>query len=84
MCLEKGITLVQVLPAKVGVRTTPVVRLSPLDLSLSAQMRVRRRYGSRAYTEESKEFRCEMPGTNDAASLVALVEELCDGTSPSS
>ena len=84
VCLEKGITLVQVLPAKVGVRTTPVVRLSPLDLSLSAQMRVRRRYGSRAYTEESKEFRCEMPGTNDAASLVALVEELCDGTSPSS
>ncbi len=84
VCLEREITIVQVLPAKVGVRSQPVVRLSPLDLNLSTQMRVRRRFGSRAYSEETKEFRCEMPGTNDAASLVALINELYADTGPSS
>jgi transcription-repair coupling factor (superfamily II helicase) len=84
VCLARGVTHVQVLPAKVGVRTQPVVRLSPLDLSLSVQMRVRRRFGSRAYSEETKEFRCEMPGANDTSALVALVEELFADSSPSS
>ena len=84
VCLTREITSVQVLPAKVGVRSQPVVRLSPLDLNLSTQMRVRRRFGSRAYSEETKEFRCEMPGTNDAASLVALINELYADTGPSS
>ncbi|MDH2904556.1 MAG: transcription-repair coupling factor [Actinomycetota bacterium] len=81
-CLARGITNVQVLPAKVGVRSQPVVRLSPLDLSLSTQMRVRRRFGSRAYSEETKEFRCEMPGVNDAALLANLIDELYADTAP--
>ncbi|NNN10005.1 MAG: transcription-repair coupling factor [Acidimicrobiaceae bacterium] len=84
VCLVREITNVQVLPAKVGVRSQPVVRLNPLDLSVSAQMRVRRRFGSRAYSEETKEFRCEMPETNDAASLVALINELYADTGTSS
>ena len=83
-CLAHGITTLQVLPAKVGVRSQPVVRLSPLDLSLSTQMRVRRQYGSRAYSEEVKEFRCEMPAATSAAALVALVDELFAETKPSS
>ena len=83
-CLAHGITTLQVLPAKVGVRSQPVVRLSPLDLSLSTQMRVRRQYGSRAYSEEAKEFRCEMPAATSAAALVALVDELFAETKPSS
>ena len=81
-CLDQGINLLQVLPAKVGVRSQPVVRLSPLDLSLSTQMRVRRRFGSRAYSEETKEFRCEMPGVNDAALLANLIDELYADTAP--
>ena len=83
-CLARGVTLVQVLPVKVGVRSRAVVRLSPLDLSLSAQMRVRRRYGSRAYSEETKEFRAEVPAGSDAAALVALLAELLDDTDPTS
>ncbi len=83
-CLEHGVTHLQVLPAKVGVRGQPVVRLSPLDLSLSTQMRVRRRFGSRAYSEETKEFRCELPGGTSASALVALVNELFADVSPSS
>jgi len=83
-CLAHGVTTLQVLPVKVGVRSRPVVRLGPLDLSLSAQMRVRRRYGSRAYNEESKEFRGEVPSAASATALVALVEELFAETGPSS
>ena len=79
-CVARGITTVQVLAAKVGVRSQPVVRVSPLELSLSAQMRVRRRFGSRAYSEETKEFRCEIPGRHDAASLSALIAGLVADT----
>jgi transcription-repair coupling factor (superfamily II helicase) len=82
-CLAHGVSTLQVLAAKVGVRSQPVVRLSPLELSLSTQMRVRRRYGSRAYNDETKEFRCEIPGVTTPA-LVALVEELFADTTTSS
>ena len=60
LCLELGVTSLSVLPAKVGVRSKPVVKLSPLDLSLSQQMRARRAYGSRAYSDDTKEFRTEL------------------------
>jgi transcription-repair coupling factor (superfamily II helicase) len=58
-CLELGITSVSVLAAKVGVRSKPVIKIGPLDLTLSQQMRLRRRHGSRAYTEVTKELRIE-------------------------
>ena len=75
-CLAAGITTLSVAPAKVGVRSRPQVRLSPLSLSLSAQMRVRRRFGSRAYAEESREFRWDLEGPSDARALVELLDEL--------
>ena len=75
-CLAAGITTLSVAPAKVGVRSRPQVRLGPLSLSLSAQMRVRRRFGSRAYAEESREFRCDLEGPSDARALVELLDEL--------
>ena len=59
-CLEHGVTHVAVLPARVGVRSTPVVRVGPLDLSLSNQMRVRRTLGSRAYDDVTKELRLDV------------------------
>ena len=73
-CLEVGVRSVTVLPAKVGVRSAPVVRVSPLDLALSAQVRVRRRHGSRAYDESSKELRVEL--ARDATTPRALLELL--------
>jgi len=82
-CLAHGVTHLQVLPAKVGLRSRPVVRLGPLDLSVSTQMRVRRRYGSRAYNEETKEFRSELPGATDSAGLVELMNDLFTDTNPS-
>ncbi len=76
VCLEAGVTSVTVLAAKVGVRSKPVVKMSPVELSLSQQMRARRAYGSRAYTEDTKEFRIEV--TADAATPKALCVLLRD------
>ncbi|MHB1250504.1 MAG: transcription-repair coupling factor [Acidimicrobiales bacterium] len=70
LCLELGVTSLTVLPAKVGVRSKPVVKMNPLELSLSQQMRARRTYGSRAYFEDSKEFRTEV--NEDQATPKAL------------
>ncbi len=73
-CIEHGVRSVVVLPARVGIRTKPVVRVAPLELSLSQQMRLRRTYGSRAYDEGTKELRVEV--SNDAATPHALLEML--------
>ena len=73
-CLDAGVRSVAVLPVKVGVRSKPVVRMTPLELSLSQQLRLRRRHGSRAYDETSKELRLEV--ALDAASPAALLAML--------
>lgn len=75
-CLAAGVSSVAVLPVKVGVRSKPVVRMTPLELSLSQQLRLRRRHGSRAYDETTKELRLEV-GLDAAspAALLALLRE---------
>jgi len=73
-CLEHGVRSVVVLPARVGIRTKPVVKIGPLELSLSQQMRLRRTLGSRAYDEGTKELRVEV--TNEGATPHALLEML--------
>jgi transcription-repair coupling factor (superfamily II helicase) len=77
LSLELGVTSLAVLPAKVGVRSKPVVRMGPLELMLSQQMRLRRKYGSHAYDEATKEFRIEV-GLEDASprALLGLLREL--------
>lgn len=77
LCLAHHITSVVVLPAKVGVRSKPVVRISPLTPSLPQQLRIRRTYGSGAYQEETKEFRAER-STSDVtpAALASLIADL--------
>ena len=82
VCLAADIGHLQVLGTQVGVRSRPVVRLGPIDLSLSAQMRVRRRFGSRAYSEETKEFRSELEGASTTRDLVELVKELVGDAAP--
>jgi len=76
-CIRLGITSLAVLPAKVGVRSRPVVRLGPLALTLSQQMRLRRLHGSRAYDEATKEFRVEL-NDHEASpgALLGLLAEL--------
>jgi transcription-repair coupling factor (superfamily II helicase) len=73
-CIEHGVGSVVVLPARVGIRTRPVVKIAPLELSLSQQMRLRRTMGSRAYDEGTKELRVEV--TEDRATPHALLEML--------
>jgi transcription-repair coupling factor (superfamily II helicase) len=73
-CIEHDVRSVVVLPARVGVRTKPVVKISPLELSLSQQMRVRRTLGSRAYDEGTKELRVEV--SNEGSTPHALLEML--------
>jgi transcription-repair coupling factor (superfamily II helicase) len=77
LCLEHGISNVVVLPAKVGVRSKPFVKISPLSLAVSQQMRIRRSFGSSAYDEGTREFKCER-GVGDVTpeALIALVTEL--------
>ena len=75
-CLELGIETIKVLPAKVGVRSRPVVKVSPLDLTLSQQMRLRRQHGSRAYTEDTKELHVELAvGGASPIEVLALLHE---------
>jgi transcription-repair coupling factor (superfamily II helicase) len=76
-CLELGVSSVVVMPAKVGVRSKPVVKLGPLELALSQQMRLRRLHGSRAYVEATKELRIEV-SSEDASpkALLQLLREL--------
>jgi transcription-repair coupling factor (superfamily II helicase) len=69
-CLELGVRSVAVMPARVGIRSKPVVKMAPLDLPLSARLRLRRRFGSRAYDEVAKELRLEV--TPDEATPKAL------------
>jgi transcription-repair coupling factor (superfamily II helicase) len=73
-CIEHGVRSVVVLPARVGIRTKPVVRIAPLELSLSQQMRLRRIHGSRAYDEGTKELRVEV--SNEGSTPRALLELL--------
>jgi transcription-repair coupling factor (superfamily II helicase) len=73
-CIELGVTSVVVLPARVGIRTKPVVKVTPLELSLSQQMRVRRTLGSRVYDEGTKELRVEV--SNEGATPRALLDML--------
>jgi transcription-repair coupling factor (superfamily II helicase) len=81
-CLELKVSSLVVMPAKVGVRSKPVVKLGPLELSLSQQMRLRRLHGSRAYVEATKELRIEVTSDRsltrtsgrDRVGLVAATE----------
>ena len=77
VCLQLGVSSVVVMPAKVGVRSNPVVKVGPLDLALSQQMRLRRMHGSRAYVEATKELRIEVsPEEASPKALLQLLDEL--------
>jgi transcription-repair coupling factor (superfamily II helicase) len=76
-CLELEVTSVSVLAAKVGVRSKPVIKVAPLELTLSQQMRLRRRYGSRAYNEDTKELRIEVENADASpGAILTLLGEL--------
>jgi transcription-repair coupling factor (superfamily II helicase) len=77
VCLEYGVSSVIVMPARVGVRSRPIVRFGPVHLALSQQMRVRRAYGSNAYNESTHEFRVERaPSEVTPAAITALVHDV--------
>ncbi|MHB8826198.1 MAG: transcription-repair coupling factor, partial [Acidimicrobiales bacterium] len=79
-CLERGITSLVVLEAKVGVRSRPVVKMGPLTLSVTQQMRARRRFGSRAFDESTRELRVELErGNVSVRALLELVREVSPG-----
>jgi transcription-repair coupling factor (superfamily II helicase) len=82
-CLELGVASVSVLAAKVGVRTRPVIKLGPLDLTLSQQMRLRRRHGSQAYSDTTKELRIEVDGADASPrAILTLLGELVAPSGP--
>ncbi len=73
-CLAHDVRSLVVLPARVGIRSRPVVKMGPLELSLSQQMRARRTLGSRSYDEDTKELRLEV--APEAATPRALLDLL--------
>ena len=76
-CLDNGLRSVAVMPARVGIRSKPVVKMGPLDLSLSQQMRLRRKHGSRTYDEDTKELRVEVAADEATPkALLALLRDL--------
>ncbi len=76
-CLEYGVTSVVVLPARVGVRTKPVLKMGPLVLATSQQIRLRRQLGSSAYNESTRELRVERaPSEVSAHAILSLLEEV--------
>ncbi len=81
-CLRIGVREVVVQPAKIGVRSAPVAKLMPIALPLSAQMRVRRIYGSRSYDDAIAQLRVELtPSTASARGLTALLRDLVPSNS---
>jgi transcription-repair coupling factor (superfamily II helicase) len=76
-CLAFAVTSVVVLPARMGVRSKPVLKMGPLTLTVSQQLRLRRTYGSSAYNESTKEFRVEL-GASDTTprAITLLLDEL--------
>lgn len=80
-CLGLGIESLQLLPAKVGVRSKPLLKVSPLVLTMSEQMRVRRTLPQARYDEGAKEFRAELsPPDATVTALIRLLENLKPGT----
>ena len=76
-CLERGITNLQVLPAKVGVRSKPLLKVQPLTLTLSQQMRARRLLGQSQYDETTKEFKVELDARQiQVPALTQLIVDL--------
>jgi transcription-repair coupling factor (superfamily II helicase) len=83
-CLEYGVTSVVVMPARAGVRSRPVVRLGPISLALSQQLRVRRTYGSSAFNDSTHEFRVERnPKEVTPSALSALILDVHAATEAS-
>ena len=76
-CLDYTVTSVVVMPARVGVRSKPVLKMGPLTLALSQQLRLRRKYGSSAYKESTKELRLELaPSATTPRAIRELLDEL--------
>jgi len=76
-CLGLRIRSLQVLPAKVGIRSHPLLKASPVSLSMSQQMRLRRRFGSGGFNDETKELKIELTASQASATgVLALLEEL--------
>ena len=82
-CLRLGIDELSVMPARPGMRSVPLARISPLTLKASAQIRARRLLGERAYDEGSKTLRVELTARRSAPSeLRALLDELVPPEDP--
>ena len=75
-CLELGVHSLSVSPARPGVRTTPLIRVAPLTLSVSQQIRLRRLHSSKSYDETAREVRVESASLTSAPALLAWLNEL--------
>lgn len=65
------------MPARPGIRSVPVAKISPLAMPVSAQIRARRLLGERAYDEESKVLKVELTqGRSAPSELRAMLDDL--------
>lgn len=83
-CLRLGVEEITVLPARPGGRAVPLAKISPLILPASAQIRVRRLIGERAYDEINHSLRVELDDHRRAPSdLRSLLDDLLPPPEPS-
>ncbi len=76
-CLRCGVREIQVLPARGQLRRDAVARLSPLELALSAQVRLRRLHGDDAYEPGTKTVRVVLdPRVGSPSQLTELLRTL--------
>jgi transcription-repair coupling factor (superfamily II helicase) len=81
-CLRCGVREIQVLPARQGIRRDAVARLSPLELPLSAQVRLRRLHGEDAYEQSSHTVRVVLDRSDASPrQLTELLRTLVPDTS---
>ncbi len=74
-CLARGVTSLVVSPPGTAGRSRAQMKASPVTLALSAQLRLRRRFGERAYDEGTCELRLEL---DRSATSPSAVRELLD------
>ncbi len=77
VALERGIGEIAMSPVRTGGARPPVVRLGPIALPASAQVRLRRLSSGATYKEEAAQLLVPVPdGGNAATTVRTLLEEL--------
>lgn len=75
-CIAHDVASVQVLPVKVGLRSRPLIKVSPVDVKPIVLMRLRRTLSGLQYEETTRELRFESTTLTTPAALLNFLSNL--------